>query len=425
MSKRLLFLTPQLPYPPHQGTALRNFGLIEGLAKRGHEVTLVSFIEATQTLSSESPLTAAYCRVLTVTAPRRGMARRIRDLVAGYPDMARRLWSEDMRRALRDLLSQERFDAIHVEGIEMAPYLPVLRELAGLQGTLLIYDAHNAEYALQRRIFSQDARTPSRLHAAAYSWVQAGRLRRFETATCRGVDHVLACSEADADALRRLPHRTPITVVRNAISTAEYYPDDFTPADLPHPALVFTGKMDFRPNVDAALWFADAILPAIRQSISDAHFVIVGKHPHPRLDRLRGWPGVLFTGFVPDIQTYLLAADVYVAPLRMGSGTRFKLLEAMAMGRAVVSTRLGAEGLDVADGDHLLLADAADGFAEAVVALLQDEERRRAIGERGAALVRVRYDWSAVIPIVEGVYEVAQAHIGQTHRSAPTGRAPA
>jgi glycosyltransferase involved in cell wall biosynthesis len=134
------------------------------------------------------------------------------------------------------------------------------------------------------------------------------------------------------------------------------------------------------------------------------HFVIVGKNPHTRLDVLRGRPGVTITGFVPDIRPYIQAADVYVAPLRMGSGTRFKLLEAMAMRRAVVSTRMGAEGLQVKDGHHLLLADAPADFARAVIELLKDDARRAELGANAAGVIRKYYDWEAIIPQVEAAY---------------------
>jgi sugar transferase (PEP-CTERM/EpsH1 system associated) len=407
MSKRILFLTPQLPYPPHQGTALRNFGLIDGLAGRGHRVALLSFVEVDQPALAETPLASLCDPAITVPAPARSRWRRLRDLLVGHADMARRLWSDEFQSVLRDLLLREAFDAIHIEGIEMAPYLPTILA-ADTYGTP-IYDAHNAEYALQRRIFTQDLRIPRRWPVAIYSLIQARRLMRVEAATCRAVDHVFACSDTDAAHLRRLRHRTPVTVIPNAIPTAQYHDADLPEADLPRPSLVFTGKMDFRPNVDAALWFAREILPLIRERVPGAHFAIVGKNPHTRLDSLRGHPGVTITGFVPDIRPYIRAADIYVAPLRMGSGTRFKLLEAMAMERAVVSTRVGAEGIAVAEGKHLLLADTPHDFAQAVVGLLQDEARRSALGSEGAKVVRARYDWSAIIPQVEAAYAGEEA----------------
>jgi glycosyltransferase involved in cell wall biosynthesis len=230
-------------------------------------------------------------------------------------------------------------------------------------------------------------------------------LENVESGLCRDVAHVLACSEADAAKLKELRHKTPITVIPNAIHVNTYQQDVDQPiADIPHPALVFTGKMDFRPNIDAALWLADEIFPAIRMSHPKAHLTIVGQKPHARLNSLKGREGITLTGYVPDVKPYLNAADVYVAPLRMGSGTRFKLLEAMAMGKAIVSTRLGAEGLSVENGREMWLADTTSDFAMAVNILLGDKDKRRKMGEKSRAAVSGTYDWDAIIPKLEAVF---------------------
>lgn len=404
-AKRILFLTPQLPYPPHQGTALRNYGLIKGLADRGHHVGLMSFVEDGQPGIDMTPLAEFRERTGAdvVQVPARSMRDRLRDLVMGHADMTRRLWSEIFYTKLQDWLKRQDFDVIHIEGIEMAPYLPAIREAAS-NSPFLIYDAHNCEYALQRRIALQDLRNPRRWHVAAYSVIQSMRLTAYETRLCREVDHVLAVSEADAESLRRLKHRTPVTVAPNAISVDEYRADGQPDVGLTHNALVFTGKMDFRPNVDAALWFADEILPLIQTAVPDANFVIVGKNPHARLDRLRAREDVTITGFVDDVQPYIVEAAAYVAPLRMGSGTRFKLLEAMALSKAIVSTRIGAEGLDVTVGEHVLLGDSPEEFAQSVVRLLKDGDLRAQLAERAKERVRAQYDWSSVIPIVEDTH---------------------
>ncbi len=402
MRRRVLFLTPQLPYPPHQGTALRNYGLIAGLARHGYDVSLISFVEPGQPSVEMTPLASLCQHILTVPAPAWTSLLRLRALLGGQADMARRRWSPEFASTVRELLAHETVDIVHVEGIEMAPYLTTLR--AGAPGALLIYDAHNAEYALQRRIAAQDIQSPRRWHAAAYSLLQTALLRRFETGVCRAAGQIIAVSEADAAALRRLPHRTPIAAIPNAIAVSHYRPESVIEAAILRPSIVFTGKMDFRPNIDAVLWFASEVLPAIAAVVPDVHFSIVGQKPHRRLDALRSRPNITLTGYVDDIRPYLRAADVYVAPLRMGSGTRFKLLEAMAMGCAVVSTSIGAEGLEVRHGEHLLLADSADDLAGAVADLLRDPARRVALGQRASMLVRARYDWDGIVPQLQTVY---------------------
>jgi glycosyltransferase involved in cell wall biosynthesis len=162
--------------------------------------------------------------------------------------------------------------------------------------------------------------------------------------------------------------------------------------------------MDFRPNVDAVLWFVKEVGPLIRAEVPDFHFFVVGQRPHRRLEPLRGDQSVTVTGWVEDVRPYIAGAAVYVAPLRMGGGTRLKLLEAMAMSKPVVATPLGAEGYPVADGRELVLADTPTEFARAVIALLHSPARRTELGQNARAFVERRYDWRVIVPCVERVY---------------------
>ncbi len=406
---RILFLTPQLPYPPHQGTALRNYGLIAGLARR-HQVSLLSFQETlgeTTRPARETdltPLTTLCQRMETVPVPRRTSGQRVLALfLSRRPDMALRLASPTFEARLIAWLAREPFDIVHIEGIEMAPYLPVVA--SARPRPLIVYDDHNCEYLLQKRAFLTDLRHPRRWVGAAYSFVQWQRLARFEAAVCRAADRVLAVSEPDAAMLRRLVPGLEPTVIPNGIDTARYRERVGEPeVKMGSAALVFTGKMDFRPNVDAVLWFAETVLPRVRAQVPEAHFVVVGQRPHRRLARLRNRPGITLTGWVADVRPYIARAAVYVAPLRIGGGTRLKLLEAMAMERAIVATRLGAEGFPVTAGRELLLADRPEAFAQAVVALLRDPARRAALGAAARAFVVRHYDWQVIIPRLEAVY---------------------
>jgi len=403
---KLLFLTPQLPHPPRQGTALRNWGLISHLATRGHEIGLLSFDDDGAEPSTE--LRRACARVRRVRVPQRSGGDRLRTLVAStLPDMAWRLWSLEFRDALVELLQEMRPDAVQVEGIELARYL--FDERVAPLLTRVVFDDHNCEYLLQQRAFLSDLRRPLRWHGAAYSAVQSLRLRAFEQRVLQRADDVLCVSEQDRRVLSALAPTARVHVVCNGIDVADYAASAETAAPVAEladgeSALVFTGKMDFRPNIDAALWFAREVLPEVARAVPNVKLLLVGQKPGVRLDALRADPRVCITGAVPHVQPYIGAASVYVAPLLAGGGTRFKLLEAMAMSRAVVSTRLGAEGFEVESGRELVLADAAREFAQAVIALLTDEQRRAALGARAREFVERSYDWSAIVPKLEEVY---------------------
>jgi len=416
--RRILFLTPQLPYPPEQGAALRNYSLICQVARQ-HLVSLLTF--APDDHPGCGPLQELCHLVHTVPPPERTRSDRLRTLaLTRLPDMARRLESGPFTAALRDLVTREPYDIVQIEGIEMAPYgLLVRRWLgerspAGPQGEdgrgaeraspALVFDDHNAEYVLQRRACLADAVRPGRWPAALYSLVQWQRLARFERRVCRQADQVVAVSAADARALRRLePSLSPL-VVPNGVDTGRYRPDLIDTLPLRHPAVVFTGKMDYRPNVDAVLWFHRRVWPRVLVQAPDAHWYVVGKSPHPRLAPLMADPSVTVTGWVPDVLPYLAGADVVVAPMRTGGGTQLKVLEALAAGRPLVTTTFGAEGVGLTPGQHALVEDDPAGQAQAIITLLTDRAAAQTMAMAGRELVVASYDWAVVTASLEGVY---------------------
>lgn len=402
----ILVVTPQLPYPPRQGTTIRNYNLIRGLAQR-HTVDLLTFLAPGEELASDSPLLTLCRHVACVTQPARTLHVRARTtLTTLTPDMGLRLESPAMHALITSWVQQHRYDAVQIEGIELAQYgLAVAGKQRGRQRPALVFDDHNCEYLLQQRNALTDLRRPRRWPAAAYSLIQWQKLRRYEAAAMQGADGVVAVSAADRIALQQLGATTPITVVSNGIDLAHYQPLPLT--STPAPTIVFTGKMDYRPNIDAVLWFAQQVLPRILAQAPDARFQIVGMNPHTRLDVLRQHPAIEITGAVADTRPYLQQATVYVIPMRVGGGTRFKALEAMACAAPIVSTTLGVEGIDIHSGQEMLLADAPEEFAVAVLRVLADAAGsgvlRRQLGAQGRRFVETHYAWEAIIPQLENV----------------------
>jgi polysaccharide biosynthesis protein PslH len=402
MGKRILFLTPQLPYPPQQGTAIRNYNLIAQVARR-HEVHLLSFCDPDQS-TDVGPLDSLCARIGTVPVPLRSSWRRLLTVLASpVPDLAHRLSSATFRSQLQAWLDQDSFDILQAEGLEMGQFaLEVVSRAA--QKPRLVFDAHNAEFLLQQRIFQTDVHHPSRWVGALYSLLQWRKLRSYESSLCRRADQVLACSPADAQALASLSPGLRPVIIPNGVDTEHYRPGVVAAAPLQAPALVFTGKMDFRPNVDAILWFSQQVLPRIRVAHPDAHLYVVGKSPHSRLASIAQAPGVTLTGFVDDVRPYIAAAAVYIVPLLTGGGTRLKVLEAMAMAKPMVCTTLGCEGIPAVAGQDLLIADLADAFADGVVTLLRNEALRSDLGRSARHFVEQHFDWHQVTAPLEQVY---------------------
>jgi glycosyltransferase involved in cell wall biosynthesis len=398
----ILILAAELPFPPASGGSLRLYGLIHGLRAAGHTLTLLCF--ADQPPTDDSPLTAI-ARVMTVPTPQRSVRDRLRQLLlTRQPDIATRFYSAAYETRLADLLATETFDLAQAEGIEMGLYLPIVRRLK--PAIKLCFDEFNAEYALQRRIFAIDARNPRRWAAAAYSGLQVGRICRYERALCRLADAVIAVSDEDADLLRGFRDDRQVFVVPNGIFVADYDARvNVSSLGLAEPAIVFTGTMDYRPNLDAMLWFGADIYPKILAQSPTAHLYIVGQRPHPRLDVLRSQPGVVITGRVDTTQPYLRAATVYVAPLRMGSGTRLKLLEAMASGCAIVATPAAAAGLQTGADRAMIIVENAATFSGAVIDLLNDPTRRDELRAHARRYAEQHYDWAVLLPRLLQAYK--------------------
>lgn len=404
----ILIVTPQAPYPPRQGTTMRNFNIIRGLAAH-HQIDLLTFLAPGEEIDSANPLHQLCRRIAGIAQPVRTTAQRIRSTLGALtPDMGLRLESADMHELIRAWTQDTTYDIVQIEGIELAQYG---RSVAGRRNNTgrpaLIFDNHNCEYLLQQRNALTDLRRPQRWLAAAYSLVQWRKLRRYEAAILRDADAVVTVSEADRAALLKLGADTPIAVVSNGIDLNEYQPA----TNPPHGSqtIVFTGKMDYRPNIDAVLWFAEEVLPQVLAVAPQAHFQIVGMNPHPRLDILRSHPAIEITGAVADTRPFIHGAAAYVIPMRIGGGTRFKALEAMACGAAIVSTSLGIEGIGVQNNAEMFIADTPGEFAAAVLRLLEDARTsgvlRQTLGVQGRRFVEQHYGWEQIIPRLEAVLE--------------------
>ena len=405
---RILVMTPDWPYPPHQGTALRNWQLLQA-ATSEHEVHLLSLAAAPPTPEAAQAVSAITAGAAWLPAPQRSSWQRLATLLGTpLPDMARRLWSPALVERAADLIATARVQLVQAEGLEvagmaLAATVRAQPRLSGRQVPVL-FDDHNAEWLLQRSAALVDLHQPRRWLRMLYSLAQWQRLRRYEAAIVRAAALTIAVSPDDAQALSRLAGR-PVRVVPNGIAVRAWrHVADVPPEQWVEPnALLFTGKLDYRPNVDALRWFCAAVLPRVRARHPAARLLIVGRDPAPAVQALAG-PGVEVVGAVPEVQSYFARATVYVIPMRMGSGARIKLLEAWAAGVPVVATTAGAAGLAGRADEHLLVADDPATLATQIGLLLADPALGRRLATAGRALVAARYDWSVIRPQLLACY---------------------
>ena len=389
---RVLFLTARLPYPPREGHQLRSWHLLRAIS-RVHDVTLLSCLRRDDAPDQCAPLRALVSRVETFPIPaehsRRALAGALlRSALGHLPFVAEKYFSPQMRARVDELAREA--DLIHVD------MLPLMR-LVGDASRPLVLNAHNVEHLLLRQRADHERHIARRLFMQA----QVPKLRRFERDACRRADRVLACSDDDARELAALAPQTPLRVVPNGVDTEHCRPGEGSS----QPAcLIFVGPMTWFPNRDGMQWFLRDVLSRILAVRPDAQLTIVGKAdglevPSPLHERVR------LAGFVEDLQHEVDAATVYVVPLRAGSGTRLKVLEAMAFGKAIVTTSIGAQGIDLVDGDEALFADDADTFAVAVLHLLANPQRAAQLGAAARAKAQMRYDWRAIGRGLLAVYD--------------------
>jgi len=402
---RILLLSPYPPFPARGGGALRIFNLMAGLSAR-HRVTCLSFAPDAAAVAALAPL-RDICQVATVQGPPpRSLRRRAwTTLTSPLPDLALRNATAAYRDALSRTLAAEQFDVVHAASLEMAGYGLMAR---GFGSPLIVLDQFNAEYLIQRRAALSDLRRgvggqPRALLAGIYSLVQWRKLAAYEARVLGAFDRVLVVSEEDRAALVRLSPHANLHVVPNGVDTDRFAPGT---APLGGPAdLLFTATLDYRPNIDAVIWFAGEVLPRIRASRPDARFIVVGRAAAPAVRSLHNGNSLIVVGEVEDVRPYVAGAAVYVVPMRIGGGSRLKLLEALSLAAPVVCTPMGAEGVDgLRDGEHLLIGANPNAFASATLHLLNDPALGRRLGAAGRAHMVARYDWRTITPQLEAAY---------------------
>jgi sugar transferase (PEP-CTERM/EpsH1 system associated) len=387
---RVLFLSQIVPYPPHGGVLQRGYHIVRELGREAR-VHLLAFIhpDVLPTPAAVEDSRAAlrgFCEAVEYFPlwPKRSPVHKLTALTAAafsstpFSVIAHR--SAAFRQRVAALLETGGFDLVHVDTIALSPFVE------GMRRPPAVLTHHNIESMLMARRSEVERGGAARRYLAR----EAAKLAAYEAETAPRYELNVFMSAHDADTFTgRVPHlRT--AVVPNGVDT-EY----FTPApDRETPALVYTGGMNMFANRDAVMYFLEQVWPQVTARVPEVRFFAVGQDPPPELKAIAAAdPRVVVTGYVDDIRPYVAQAAVYVVPLRVGGGTRLKVLDAMASGKAMVSTSIGCEGLEVAPGRHLLTADTPAAFAEATVTLLNDAPRRRELGAAARALVEERYAW--------------------------------
>ncbi len=379
---KILFLSSWFPYPTDNGSKIRIYNLLLGLARR-HQITLLSFTDRPETDPRVPELQAICEKVIAV--PRKAFNPTSLQASLGFfsplPRSVKDTFSPEMAQQIQETLQNESFDLVIASQMGAAGYSRYFRGIPAL--------LEEVEVAVPYESYKH-ATTPVQRFRRGLTW------SKHRSYVSRVLDDFEACTVVSEREKRLLAEVIPgfknVVVIPNCVDLAAYEGIRLAPQP---DTLIFTGSFRFSANYDAMVWFLQDVYPCIQSQIPAVRLIITGDHAGLPLPPARN---VIRTGFVEDVRSLIKSAWVSLVPIRVGGGTRLKILEAMALGTPVVSTTKGAEGLDVQDGKHLLIADSPETYAEAVVKILKDQKLREQISVRAYQRVREKYDWQVVLP---------------------------
>jgi polysaccharide biosynthesis protein PslH len=384
---RILWVKANKLLPVHSGGDIRSYNIARQLARK-HDVTFLSYYDGTADADYERRLKEHFPRALCIATGKAQPSTLARGIdyvgriASPLPYAVGRFASKAVQEAIQHSFDERKFDVAVCDFLDAAVNFPT-----DLSVTSVLFQ-HNVETEIWRRHAETEANPVKR---RMYN-IEFKKMLRYERSITRKFHHVIAVSDHDRSLMESWVEGSRITVVPTGVDLEQYKPDfSYSP---PSPLVLFVGAMDWEPNVDGMEYFCREIWPAVVAENPAAKLRIVGRNPGERVQRLSA-PSIEVTGRVPSVMEHLRQAAAVVVPLRIGGGTRLKIYEAMAAGKAVISTSIGAEGLDVRNGRDILLADTAEAFSSAILTLLRDSIRREQY-ERAAAATAAHFDWSVI-----------------------------
>lgn len=395
---KILFIAQYFPYPPTSGGLSRTYNLIKLLSKN-HELTLWSFTIPDEPLAAEQVQHMnEFCREVIITPIDEAFADKkrppytymIKRMLYGAPWFVK-AYSSYEARVQADVLSRRDYDLVHVDALGIAFFADYFQTRPRL------LNEHNVEAQILKRKIEYEGSLKDKVIA----YFDFRKVDKFERRFLKTFDHITVVSEDDAKHIRRLSPNVSVTLVPNGVDLKFFSETPYKEKD---DTLVFTGLMNWGPNVDAVLYFTESIWPHIQKMMPAARFLIVGREPTDKIRELTQNDSIIVTGFVDDVRPYVWKSKVFVVPIRFGGGTRLKILEAMAMGIPVVSTTIGCEGIEVEDGKNIIICDDPAEFAQAVISLMDDGSKRERLGRAGRKLVEEKYGWPNIAAKLEQAY---------------------
>lgn len=380
----MLMVMPYCPYPPDYGAAIRTYYILREVAQRYEVSVALLGEENSEAILRKSGLRLADVATVPIPEVPGQFTKRLHQLASllGWRSSVSLIQrSSRLKEEIQRLASDSRFDLVHIEHYPMAVHLEDI-------GLPKIVDAHNVEYDSLRRL-AEVSSSPGRRF---FYELESRKMKSEELRVYRDCSCVFAASERDAQILSPTLDGTPVVVVPNGVDTDAFSPKEVEPAPA---SLVFVGALNYAPNADGVTHFLREIYPLVKEREPRVTLTIVGGGVPAWLSRIED-PSITVTGYVKDVGPYIHGASVVIVPLRAGGGTRLKVLEAMASGKAIVSTSIGCEGIEASHQETLLVADTPREFADSVLRLIKDVPAGRQMGARAREMARAIYDWRVI-----------------------------
>jgi polysaccharide biosynthesis protein PslH len=386
---KILFLANRVPYPPYRGDKLKIYNLAKRL--QHHELHLLTFAQTPEDLTYKAELEKIFKEVRFVYLPKwRSAINCLAGAWSSKPLQVLYFQSAEMQQQLDGLIAQHHYDAVHVQHLRMSPYLAKRKDIPRI---LDLPDAFS--------LYWERRKTVKRgLLTTLFENMEQNRVLKYESVMDQ-YNMALVCSAEDLAYLEKTHKTGHLRLLPNGVDMETFAPRNH---DYSHNnTILFTGNMDYAPNVDAVVYFTTTILPLIKAKCPKVKFIIAGQRPVAKVRALAS-DDVQVTGFVKDLAATYNSASVVVAPLRFGAGTQNKVLEAMAMGVPVVCSNIGFGGLGILSGEGAIMQTHANHFADSVIEILSSAEIRKAIGEAGIKVIRTRFDWDIIAKTLEGYF---------------------
>ena len=382
---RILQLMNKVPWPPKDGGAIACLNMTKGFSMLGHEVTVLSMNTSKHHIRikdmPDDVKSKADFRLVEVPASINWLEATLNLLFSKLPYNAKRFISDEFSNELVKLLTEKTFDVIQLEGLYLCPYIPVIREYSK---ALIVYRAHNIEYEIWERTAKLSEGFRSK-----YLRNLSKRIKRFEISYLNSYDLLVPITDRDGIILDKLGNTKPRHTSQTGIDFASLVP---TARKLEFPSLFHIGALDWAPNQEGLIWFFNHCWPKIHQENPDLKFYLAGRNAPEWFERIIKLDGVVYLGEINDAYDFINSKAVMVVPLFSGSGMRIKIIEGMALGKPIVTTDIGTEGIPTESGKNILIANDADSFTEAINQLINDRSLSDRIGTNAIGFIQEKYD---------------------------------